>query len=141
MTMAVCARTISGVGSLMSDLREFTRINRSLEVVIALPGRTLTARTRDVSLRGTLVSCGEVLSLGTTCTCTLILDGGEGQVRIRTAGVVRRHDAEGMAIRFDELLDPESYEYLCQLIRYNALDPDRAEREIAEHLGLKKPQK
>lgn len=123
----------------MSDLREFTRINRSLEVLIGLPGRTLVGRTRDVSLCGTLVSCKEVLSLGTTCTCTLVLDGGEGQVRIRTAGVVRRHDTEGMGIRFDELLDPESYEYLCQLIRYNALDPDRVEREIAEHLGLKRP--
>lgn len=123
----------------MSDLREFTRINRNLEVVIDLPGRTLAGRTRDVSLRGALVSCGEVLSAGTTCTCTLILDGGEGQVHIRAAGRVMRHVADGLAMRFDELLDPESYEHLCQLIRYNALDPDKAEREIAAHIGLKKP--
>jgi hypothetical protein len=123
----------------MSDLREFTRINRNLEVVIDLPGRRLTGRSRDVSLRGALVNCGEVLSVGTTCTCTLVLDGGEGQVRIRAAGVVLRHVADGMAIRFDELLDPESYDHLCQLIRYNALDPDKAEREIAAHLGLKRP--
>jgi PilZ domain len=123
----------------MSELREFTRINRNLEVVIDLPGRMLAGRTRDVSLRGALVSCGEVLSLGTTCTCTLILDGGEGQLRIRAAGRVMRHVADGLAMRFDELLDPESYEHLCQLIRYNAIDPEKAEREIAAHLGLKKP--
>jgi hypothetical protein len=48
--------------------------------------------------------------------------------------------ADGLAIRFDELLDPESYDHLCQLIRYNALDPVKAEREIAEHLGLKRNQ-
>ncbi|HEX3133290.1 MAG TPA: PilZ domain-containing protein [Planctomycetota bacterium] len=123
----------------MSDLREFTRINRNLELVIDLPGRVLAGRTRDVSLRGALVSCSEVLSLGTTCTCTLILDGGDGQVRIRAAGRVMRHVADGLAMRFDELLDPESYEHLCQLIRYNALDPEKAEREIAAHIGLKKP--
>ncbi len=122
----------------MSDLREFTRINRSLEVVIELPGRMLAGRTRDVSLRGALITCDQVLSAGTTCICTLILDGGEGQVRIRTAGVVRRHVADGLAVRFDELLDPESYDHLCQLIRYNAIDPEKAEREIAEHLGLKR---
>lgn len=123
----------------MSDLRAFTRINRNLEVVVQLSGRTLTGRTRDVSLRGALVNCGEVLSLGTACTCTLILDGGEGRVRIRAAGVVKRHVADGMGIRFDELLDRESYEHLCQLIRYHALDPERVEREIATHIGLKLP--
>ncbi len=122
----------------MSDLREFTRINRSLEVVIELPGRLLAGRTRDVSLRGALITCDQVLSTGTTCICTLILDGGEAQVRIRAASVVRRHVADGLAVRFDELLDPESYDHLCQMIRYNALDPEKAEREIAEHLGLKR---
>jgi len=121
----------------MSDLREFIRISSKMEVVIDLPGRTLAGRTHDISLRGALVSCGEELSLGTTCTCTLILAGG--QVRIRAAGVVTRHVADGLAIRFDELLDPESYEHLCQLIRYNAPDPEKAEREIAAHLGLKRP--
>jgi hypothetical protein len=123
----------------MSDLREFTRISRSLEVVLELAGRTLSGRTRDVSLSGALAVCDQILSVGTRCTCTLILDGGEAQVRLRAAGTVVRHVADGMAIRFDELLDPETYDHLCQLIRYNALDPDKAEREIAEHVGLKKP--
>jgi len=77
--------------------------------------------------------------VGTTCTCTLILDGGESQVRIRAAGVVMRHVDNGMAIRFDDLLDAESYDHLCQLIRYNALDPEKAEREIAAHIGIKRP--
>jgi PilZ domain len=94
----------------MSELREFTRINRNLEVLIGLSGRAIAGRTRDVSLRGALVTCNEALSVGTVCTCTLILDGGDGQVRIRAAGVVLRHVANGMAIRFDELLDPESYD-------------------------------
>lgn len=123
----------------MSEQREFTRINRSLEVVVELPGRMFAGHTRDVSLRGALVSCAQVLSLGTTCTVTLLLDGGEQIVRIRAAAVVVRHVADGLALRFEELLDPESYAHLCQLIRYNALDPDKAEREIAEHVGLKKP--
>lgn len=122
----------------MSDLREFTRINRSLEVVIELPGRTLAGRTRDLSLRGALITCGQELSLGTTCRCTMILDGGEGQLRIQVAGVVMRHVKDGLAMRFDELLDGESYDHLCQLIRYNALDPEKAEREIAEHIGLRR---
>ena len=123
----------------MSDLREFTRINRSLDIRLDLPGRVLHGRSRDVSMRGALVVCPELLSVGTPCECTLILDGGEGKVTIRTRGVVVRHVADGMALRFDELLEPESYEHLCQLIRYNALDPDKAEREIAEHIGLKRP--
>jgi hypothetical protein len=124
----------------MSHLRGFTRINRSLNVVIELAGRSLAGRTRDISLSGALAVCDQVLSVGTRCTCTLILDGGEAQLRLRAAGTVVRHVADGMAIRFDELLDPESYDHLCQLIRYNALDPDKAEREIAEHVGLKRPQ-
>jgi hypothetical protein len=123
----------------MSDLREFTRISRSLEVLLDLPGRQLTGRSRDVSLGGTLMVCDQLLSVGTRCTCTLVLDGGEAQVRIRAVGTVVRHVKDGMAVRFDELHDPESYGHLCQLIRYNALDPDKAEREIAEHLGLRKP--
>ncbi len=122
----------------MSDLREFTRINRSLEAVIDYPGRTLSGRTRDVSLQGALITCEQVLSLGTVCTCTLILDGGESSFRIRAGGMVMRHVAHGLALRFDEMLDLESYGHLCQLIRYNALDPEKAEREIAAHLGIRR---
>jgi len=73
--------------------------------------------------------------VGTTCTCTLILDGGESQVRIRAAGVVMRHVDNGMAIRFDELLDAESYDHLCQLIRYNALDPEKLSARSRRTLG------
>lgn len=122
----------------MSELREFTRINRNLEVLIGLSGRVIAGRTRDVGLRGALVTCDEAISARTACTCTLILDGGDGQVRIRAAGVALRHVPNGMAFRFDELLDPESYDHLCQLIRYNALDPAKAEREIEKHMGLKR---
>jgi hypothetical protein len=123
----------------MSDLREFTRINRTLDIQVELPGRVLQGRSRDVSMRGALVVCDQLLSVGTACDCTLILDGGEGKVTIRTRGSVVRHVADGMALRFDELLEPESYEHLCQLIRYNALDPEKAEREITEHIGIKRP--
>jgi hypothetical protein len=120
------------------DHREFTRITALLEAEVVGGGRTLSGVTRDVSLKGMLLACPESLPVGTGCSCTLFLDGRHGQARVRADGVVARVLDQAIALEFHALIDPESYEFLQNLILYNAADPKRVEDEFKSHLGLKR---
>ena len=73
------------------------------------------------------------------CACTIFLDGRHGQARIRAQGVVARALDQALAFEFRELTDAESFQFLQNLILYNAADPKRVEEEFKSHLGLKRP--
>ena len=120
----------------MDERREFTRIHRKIRALIDFEGRRIEGHSRDVSTAGALVVCGEPPTEGAACVCTLELV--EREVSIRAQATVVRVLAEGVALHFDELLGPESFEHLRALIRYNADDIDQVERENASHLGLKR---
>lgn len=122
-----------------SDNREFTRITMLLEAEVVCDGRTVIGRTRDVSLKGMLLACAETLPAGGACACTIFLDGRHGQARIRAQAVVARSLDQAIAFEFRELADAESYQFLQNLVLYNAADPKRVEEEFKNHLGLKRP--
>jgi hypothetical protein len=120
------------------DHREFTRIARTLEADVVAGDETFHGSTRDLSIKGALVVCGAALPPGTPCACTLHLAGRENDVCIQVHGVVVRAVDDALAIEFRELVGPESYQLLHDLVLYNAPDPQRVEREFAAHIGLKR---
>jgi len=122
----------------MNERREFTRIVRPLEVDIVSAGDSeLSGVTRDVSMKGLLVSTGVRRDNGTDVRCTVYLDGRDNPARIVALGNIVRQTAEGMAIAFRAVEGLESLEHLQQLLRLNAgADLEQVEREIAAHVGL-----
>ena len=120
------------------DHREFTRIARTLEADVVAGGETFYGSTHDLSIKGMMVVCGVQMPAGTLCECVLHLDGRAGSVAVQARGVVIRAVADALAIEFQELIGPESYQLLHDLVLYNAADPQQVEREFDAHMGLKR---
>lgn len=119
--------------------REFTRVRSSVPVdCIFADGRILAGATKDVSLNGCFVPCPQPPPEDTPCTAVLHLDGRGGAIRVEAHAEVARVRAEGFALRFNELVEIDSYQHLRNLILYNAADPNQAENEFDSHLGLKR---
>ena len=105
---------------------------------IKVDGKVIkTDKTRDLSLKGVLISCNEALPSGTDCEVSLKLVGSEFPIEIGIKGKVGRSSDTGMAVEFIEI-DLESYDHLQNLVRYNAHNEDQVEQEIKDHLGLKR---
>jgi hypothetical protein len=120
--------------------REFTRVRTAIPLDCTFPdGRVLPGATRDVSMNGCFIPSAEPPPEDAECVATLYVDGREGQVRIQANAQVIRTKTGGFALHFRELLELDSYEHLRNLILYNADDPNQAENEFDNHLGLKRP--
>jgi hypothetical protein len=118
--------------------REFTRSATSIPVEIMLAcGVLIQGQAHDVSMNGLRLTCTKLPPVGTQCGATLILDGGAGQIRIKTQGVVTRADDTGMALEFTEI-DEDGLEHLRNLVLYNSPDTDKSEGEIHGHVGMKR---
>ena len=120
--------------------RDFTRVHVSAEATVSAEGKTVSGKMDDISMKGGFLHCGETLPEGGSCDIALTLRGGAEDISISARGHVVRSSAEGMALEFGSI-DPESYEHLRNLVRYNAGDESRADRiddELHDSLGLKR---
>lgn len=117
--------------------REFSRVAPRLDVVLTTEDRTIrSGQTHDVSMNGLFCVCNDPFPEGTQCRVTLLLGEPEDPVRIETSGTVVRSTDSGNAVQFSEI-SLDGYQHLRNLVLYNAEDPNRAEQEIKDHLGIK----
>ena len=117
------------------DEREFSRTPVQVAVtVIARDGNGVEGRSPTLSMNGMFVRCDGRLPTGAPCRVVLTL--GEGAVRVEVEGRIATHAADGMGIAFERVA-PEDFGHLKKLVLYHAPDVERAEAEIAEHLGIK----
>jgi len=122
----------------MEDHREFSRIDIKILAKVQAKGQEIvSAGAHDVSMKGVFVKGKTDWSIGTECEIHLILEGQNPPVDIKVKGRVQRITGEGIALLFTEV-SLEAYEHLHNLVMLNVDDPDKAEREFKNHLGLKK---
>ena len=121
-----------------SDKREFSRAPVHVRAEITTrAGVTICGRVRDLGMSGIFVDAEQGLPLDTECAVAIILDTGDAPIRLDLHGRVSRIDVQGIALEFDEV-DVDSVEHLQNLVRYNAANSEEADREIRDHLGLKR---
>ena len=121
--------------------REFTRVSTQFCITVAAGEKTLqSGRTQDLSMNGVYVVCDDALPVGAECSISIRLSENEGGPAITATGKAIRtgNDPSGFAMEFTEI-DLESYEHLRQLVMLNSQDPDKVEKELNQHLGLKRP--
>lgn len=123
-----------------SEAREFTRVPIKIDAEVTSGGKTVFSdQTQDVSMKGLFMLChgSKNLPEGSLCDVALFLGGKEGGVRIEVKGLVERSTSRGMGIQFTEI-GLDSYEHLHNLVLYNSQDSHKVEREIKDHIGLKR---
>jgi hypothetical protein len=117
--------------------REFTRVAPAIGATLTSGERVLTGQVRDISLKGAFVLCDSAWDVGTECRVVVqIGPAEESEFRTEALGSVARTAPDGLAVQFHDLVGVESYWNLRNLILLNSEDPDRAEKELASHLGL-----
>jgi hypothetical protein len=119
--------------------REFSRSCVRLEVeVVSGDARIASGQTRDVCMKGIFVFSDQRLPVGSRCRIVLRMGDPPSDIHMEADGAVVREEPEGFAVEFAEM-DLESFHHLRNLVLYNSSDPERADRELHEHVGLKRP--
>ena len=123
--------------SATDDRRGFTRVPFQVAVSLKSDHGTLVfGDIWDISLSGLYVTGTAQFPRGCSCEVDMELDGPEGKVHLHMRGRVARLDHGGMAIEFREM-GLDSYLHLRNLVLYNTTEPDRLEKELKNHLGLR----
>jgi len=118
--------------------REFTRVPIVIWGTFAdESGEKLTGEVNNLSLRGCHVSTFDGLPEDGRYTLTLFTGDEDGALRFEVLARIVRSDSDGMGVEFVEL-PLDSYEHLRHLVRLNTNDPEKVEREIREHLGIRR---
>jgi hypothetical protein len=121
------------------ELRQFLRVDADIEAEIEAAGGRVCGTTRDLSLKGMFVHVSQSFPEGSTCSVLMRLDGQAGAVAVRAKGYVSRASSDGMAIEFTDIIGLDSWDHLRGLVLLNAADSQRAQEQLASHLGLRSP--
>ena len=120
-----------------SEKREFTRVHAAFQVHLTVAGRPLgVVFINDLSMKGMLVLTGEQVEVGTPCEAVIALV--EGEVEIRTSGVVAALHPKGFGMEFTTIDGLESYMHLRNLVLFNSGDVEKAEEEFQTHAGIRR---
>jgi hypothetical protein len=108
------------------DNRLNTRVEAGFEAYVTVGDVVIPVTTRNISLKGALISgCGDCRE-GTRCELHLPLSPG---VRIVVDGVIKRTKGEDAAMAFTEM-DEQSFTFLHRLVQLNAPDPEAIDDEM-----------
>ena len=117
----------------MTNQRQFTRVPLPFPTRLVCEGETYcSTQGVNVSANGVLVKTVVAQPLGAPCLAQIVL--GEGMV-ITAKGKIVRSDSEATAVHFEQI-ELDDFELLRNLVRFNAPDPDKVDREFNENLGL-----
>ena len=120
------------------EQREFSRVSVAMRVQVTSGKKTIfSPQLKNVSMSGIFLISPEKLPAGSECQVAIFLEARENQERIEARGKVIRIDDAGMAIHFEEIIGPESYHHLRNLVLYNAPNAEKMEKEIEDHIGIK----
>ncbi len=119
------------------NARGFSRSPVHIRAEVRLPsGVLLEGQVRNVSMSGIWFAMERALPIGNPVKLDLVLDTGKHEQRIQTHGKIARVDEGGVAIQFEDV-DLDSLPHLQQLVRYNAANVEKVEKEFASHIGLR----
>lgn len=118
------------------EKRRFSRIGFSMPAELKVDQRVyFFSQVDNLSVGGCLFETVEVLKVGTPCRLWLPLEPADPDLGVEVFGEISRCNEGTVSVRFSRI-DPESLFHLQNIIRYNAVDPDRIEEEIKDHPGL-----
>lgn len=124
--------------AMADEKRRFTRIFFNVRASLEINREIYKFdRIVNLSVGGCLLEMPKEdpsLRVGQDCVFKILLDHMAPAVEV-AGEIVRFRDGE-VSIKFT-VIDPDNLYHLQNIIRYNAEDPDKIEKELQEHPGLK----
>jgi hypothetical protein len=119
--------------------REFTRVSINVRIELSCEGKTISSNNcQDVSMNGVYVISQDKFKENSSCDVTLLFNKDEKTCEeIKAQGHIERATENGMAIKFLGI-EIESYDKLYELIVFNSASSEQMEKELQEHVVLKK---
>jgi flagellar basal body rod protein FlgF len=115
-------------GTMSSDKRRNTRVDAGFEAYVTVGDVVIPVTTRNISLKGALITgCGDC-DRGARCELHLPLSPG---VRIVVDGVIKWTKGDDAAIAFTEM-DELSFTFLHRLVQLNSPEPDAIDDEMLD---------
>jgi hypothetical protein len=111
-----------------SDKRRGTRVSADFEAYVTIDDEVIPVSTRNLSMKGALLSGCEDCKTGITCELHLPLSPG---IRIVVEGVIVRIKGDYAAMSFTEM-DELSFTFLHRLVTLNADDPEEVDEELMQ---------
>jgi len=120
----------------MDNKRRFTRVPFRAQTSIDIQDRTYTVgEIYNLAIGGCLLHFGTDAKPGTPCHISIRLSETDETMCVCVKGEVVRADSGMLAVKFIQI-DPDSLFHLRNIIRYNAADTCKVEKEIEEHPGI-----
>ena len=118
------------------EKRRFSRIVFNMNAELTVSGRIFpVAEMINLSVGGCQLEIGEDFPAATPCSLLIVLNPADRSMNVDVDGEIVRSDSGVVGIRFSTI-SPEALGHLQNIIRYNAADPDRIEKEIIDRPGL-----
>lgn len=118
------------------EFRAHTRATIAAQVVFTtLDGDMVMGMARDLSLRGSYITCDQDQMLDVGANCTLLFLGpvadGLQQRKVKVGAQVVRRDGQGLAVRFTRVSE-EAQAVIGELVMRTASDPDKIAKELKQ---------
>ncbi len=111
--------------------RKCTRVPIGYRVKVMAEERSLACPSAmNISMSGILVQSTERLPLGTSCYIVIFVLEEGTETKILAWGTVVRGNADGLAIRFSQILGKDGPERLKNLVLLKCPDPNQAKQEF-----------
>nr|WP_321260272.1 PilZ domain-containing protein [uncultured Pseudodesulfovibrio sp.] len=108
--------------------RRSTRVSAGFEAYVSIGDVVIPVATKNLSLKGALLTGCEDCKPGTHCELHLPLSPG---IRIVVDGEIVRHGKTESAMTFKEM-DELSFTFLHRLVTLNANEPDDVDEELLQ---------
>ncbi len=119
------------------ERREFSRVVIQVQVRLRTEeGNIVTGKGTRISLKGLFLETSTRLPNGSACRIEIVLGTESHRLLINVEGKVSRQEENGLGLEFTQM-GSEGYEHLKNLVLYNSDEPEKAEKEFMQHLGLK----
>jgi hypothetical protein len=112
----------------MPNRRKRSRVRGSYEGILALRGKEWPVLTRDISLKGALISASVLPPLREECTLRIPLSD---DIALEMEGIIVRVGSDDAAMDFTGM-DEETYAHLSTMVRLRVANADLVDREELE---------
>lgn len=118
-----------------SNQRKFTRVPIGYRVKVMTEDKTIVCPSAiNISMNGILVRSPERLAVGTQCHIIIFVLEDGSETKILAWGTVVRDNADGLAIRFSQILGKDGPERMRSLVLFRCPDPEQAKREFESYV-------